>query len=50
MLDSKVAAKLSDHFSDDLQHAQQVSLEKWEKRSAIERAFEAVGWFFERQQ
>jgi cardiolipin synthase len=50
VLDSKVAAKLREDFSEDLKHAQQVSLENWEKRSAIERSFEWVGWFFERQQ
>ena len=50
VLDPQIASKLAEDFTDDLQHAAHVTLEDWEKRSILERAFEWVGWVIERQQ
>ena len=50
VLDPQIASKLDEDFTDDLQHAAHVTLDDWEKRSVLERAFEWIGWVIERQQ
>jgi cardiolipin synthase len=50
VLDSQVAARLTQDFEDDASHSRRVTLTEWEKRSLFERVLEWFGWVVERQQ
>jgi cardiolipin synthase A/B len=50
VLNSQVATRLTQDFTDDASHSRRVTLGEWEKRSVVERALEWVGWVVERQQ
>jgi cardiolipin synthase len=50
VLNSQVATRLTQDFTDDASHSRRVTLAEWEKRSVFERALEWVGWLVERQQ
>ena len=48
--DSELAARLTEDFRHDLAQGRPVTYQEWKKRPLWERAFESVGWFFQRQQ
>jgi cardiolipin synthase len=48
--DEKLAARLLKDFATDLAESQEVSYEKWQRRSIFERMHEWLGWVLERQQ
>jgi cardiolipin synthase len=48
--DSNLATQLTQDFRNDLAQGRRVTYQEWKKRPVWERAFESVGWFFQRQQ
>jgi len=48
--ESGLATRLSEDFRNDLAQGRRITFEEWKKRPMWERAFESVGWFFQRQQ
>ncbi|HET9741863.1 MAG TPA: phospholipase D-like domain-containing protein [Terriglobales bacterium] len=46
----ELAARLTQDFENDLAQSRKVTYEEWKRRPIWERAFESVGWFFQRQQ
>ena len=50
IVNTDVAARLSQSFEEDRSHSKRVTLQDWENRSAAERLLEGVGWIVERQQ
>jgi cardiolipin synthase len=50
VLNPAVARRLTADFEDDVSHAHRVTLDAWQRRGAVERLAEELGWVFERQQ
>jgi cardiolipin synthase len=50
VLDRNFAARMTETFQQDLGHSQRIRYDQWKKRPVLERAFEWIGWIFERQQ
>jgi cardiolipin synthase len=50
VLDSQVAARLTEDFEGDASHSRRITLAEWKKRSLFERMLEWFGWVVERQQ
>jgi cardiolipin synthase len=46
----ELAARLTEDFQKDLSQSRRVTYQEWRQRPIWERAFESVGWFFQRQQ
>lgn len=46
----ELAARLTQDFQKDLSQSRRVTYQDWQHRPIWERAFESVGWFFQRQQ
>jgi cardiolipin synthase len=45
-----LAARLTQDFQNDLAQSRRITYEDWKQRPVWERAFETLGWFFQRQQ
>jgi cardiolipin synthase len=50
VLDRRFAVRMTETFQQDLGHSQRIRYDQWKKRPVLERAFEWIGWTFERQQ
>ena len=50
IVNTDVAARLSQSFEEDRSHSKRVTLQDWENRSVSDRLLEGVGWIVERQQ
>jgi len=48
--DAGLATRLTQDFRNDLAQGRRITHDEWKKRPMWERAFESVGWFFQRQQ
>lgn len=50
VMDSALAAKLSESFAEDLEKSHRETLQEWERRSFSERAMEWLSWLIAREQ
>ncbi len=50
MRDTRMAARLLEDFSADLEHSREITLAIWRRRSALEKLIGPVAWILERQQ
>ena len=50
IMNNDLAKRLEQDFENDLAESEQITYERWKKRSIIERTAEILGWLIERQQ
>jgi cardiolipin synthase A/B len=50
ILDRDLAARLEQDFQSDIGESEEVTYQRWQERSVVERAGEWLGWLIERQQ
>jgi len=48
--DARLAQRLAEDFAADLSESRLLTYRRWYRRGLFERAYEWVGWIFERQQ
>lgn len=49
-IDKKVAKRLLEDFEQDIEQCEEITYEKWKRRSLAEKVVESAGWILERQQ
>ncbi|MCI0348233.1 MAG: phospholipase D-like domain-containing protein [Acidobacteriales bacterium] len=50
VLDQDLAARLEQDFRNDISESEEITYQRWQERSFVERGGEWVGWLIERQQ
>ena len=50
IFDRDLAAHLEQDFQSDIRESEEITYQRWQDRSALERAGEWLGWLIERQQ